>query len=792
LKAVFVLETVDYKWTRGLDQSDIQGLTGASLISLERVSNAASVEADIVFAVEDQSLAGKAKAKIGIQKIRKERDRVLSEISHYQPDFIMCFGPVATASVFNHGNLAEKDLFRQAHYPLGADRPPVYVTVSLNAARWRTGLQKWLEWDVIAAVKGWGQTEWGDYKILQPGTPEWNRMPDELWDRCSRQAPIPQVVGIEPVGLDLETFPGTDPWHPNARIRMVVVTNQIGKAWIVQATSDSQLPYWLKSIIGEPLGICSGSNIKFDYLWLRRFGYRMQNMWCTSMHEHIIDGTNPRTDLKNLAFQYVPKLADYDRDLKLLIKERGGWEHITDEEMYQYAGGDGEASIGAALGQMPVISANFERPARLFRQLYAVFAEMEHNGACVDLDVTRELAGLYEVKLQELREKIVAILGPVNPNSPVALAPALKKAIPNINLRVKEWQRIIGDDDDEDISTKRQILERERHKHPVLDIILEFRSYRTRYSTFIKGVLEKYAKNHHGAFYIHPSFHLDRTETYRSSSSNPNGQNYPKGDDDPVYTIKRQFVSRFPRGQILDADQSQIEIRMAAWLSGDTKMISAIESGEDIHAAMASQMLGKPEAQITEKERDECKARTFLILYGGGGKKLAQDLGIPTKEANKMIREYYETFQGLKHYIDKTRQQVMRDLQVETPFGFIRQFAAPDHWNSAEGWLIQRQAFNTKVQNTAWCVTACALVVIQNEIEKRQLKSKLILQVHDNAIVDVYPGELDEIANIVKWAMEIEAPRITREDYGININIPLQCNIKVGKNWGQTQPLEVL
>ncbi|MCP3657199.1 MAG: hypothetical protein GY766_20290, partial [Herbaspirillum sp.] len=342
----------------------------------------------------------------------------------------------------------------------------------------------------------------------------------------------------------------------------------------------------------------------------------------------------------------------------------------------------------------------------------------------------------------------------------------------------------VGDEEDEETSTKRTVLEREAHKHPVIAKVLEFRKYRTRHSTFIKGVYEKHAVHHSGQWFIHPTYRTDVVETYRLSSQAPNDQNFPRKDnDDPVLTVKKQFISRFNGGKIMEADQSQVEIRWAAMLSGDEKMLEAIASGEDIHTAMAAIMLSKDASEVTSIERQECKARTFLILYGGGAKKLAADLKISRRQAQRMIDEYFQTFVGLRRYIDKVHADVRRDLYVETLWGFRRHFVRPDQWDSPEGWSIQRQAFNTMVQNGAVCVTYCSMIWLDQQLQDEGLKSILFKQVHDSMVVDVYPGEMERVAELVRESME-NAGTIAKK-YGVNITVPLHCDVEVGNNWGE-------
>lgn len=752
-------------------------LTPRTIEMLEGISNRCGLDVDLVFVSQDEMNAGKNKASLTMKNINRERPRVLSEIDAAKADLVICFGPVATACVWGKGNMVESELLRQSHDPLGTGLP-VFVTYSLEAVRWKAGLYRWLEMDVEAAVNGYTDTEWGEYTILQPDTPEWRNMPKDLL------LPEGSVVG-----LDLETYPGLSPWDEDARIRMCVISDRVGRAWVVQATPDSKLPAWVQDLAEDPEVIKTGSNIKFDYKWLRRFGIRMRNMADTSTREHIIDESNPKKDLKSLTFRYVPKLGDYSKAHRDLVRERGGWENVTDAEQYDYCGADGEASIGTYLGQQPRIDAhNLRRPVLLMSRLYEVLAEIEHRGIRISRTTAHELDKLYRDKLSKLRQQITEVLGPININSPTQLARALKEAVPNIKLTERDWVSVVGDDDTDRAVTKRMVLEREAHKHPIIATVLEFRKYRTRHSTFIKGVLEKYGTEHSGGFYIHPSYRTDVVETFRLSSQAPNGQNIPRKDnDDPDLTVKKMYMSRFDGGSFLEGDQSQIEIRTAAWLSQDRKMLEAIDSGEDIHTAMASIMLAKPVSEVTEEERQLCKARTFLILYGGGAKKLSQDLKVSRRAAQRLIDDYFETFTGLRDYIQQTKNRVKVDLQVTTPFGFTRKFNRPDRWDSSEGFRIERQAFNTIVQSTAACITYLAMVRLEEDMRACGLRSLMVGQVHDSILIDVYPGEEDKVSWLMKNTME-NAGDLARE-YGVEFDVPLNCDVELGITWGQQKKL---
>lgn len=176
-KAVFVLGTMDFKAVkRGAAFLD------STLDLLDKVSEQAGVDAEIVLCMQDPLTAGRGKGKPRMKQkdIMAERPRVLDEIGHARPDFVMCFGPVATACVFGKGSLAEGELLRQAHHPLGEDQPPVFVTFGLENVRFKAGLAKWLSLDVQSAAHGWRETEWGDYTVLLPGTEGWDACPSQL------------------------------------------------------------------------------------------------------------------------------------------------------------------------------------------------------------------------------------------------------------------------------------------------------------------------------------------------------------------------------------------------------------------------------------------------------------------------------------------------------------------------------------------------------------------------------------------------------------------------------------
>lgn len=778
MKAVFVLGTLSRFAKRG------DAVSAEDFQVLSDVADGAGVDAEIVFAVQSLDFAGRPQ-KVKMADIRAERDRVLEEIRAHEPDIIMAFGPLAAKCLFNKGNVVLKDSVRQAHEIEGLPCP-VFCTYSLDQVAAKPGVKKWLVLDTKAAAQGFTKTEWGSYDIVVPSDPN--------WDRCSDRYRGLSVGDM--VGFDLETYPGLDSWAPDARIRMAIISSQPGHATVVQLGPDSRLPDWLRRIVESPDIIKAGSNIKFDYKWLRRFGVRMRNMHDTSTAEHILDETNPYKGLKHLTFLYLPKLGDYSKGHRALVAERGGWEFVDDDEQYDYAGADGEASVAAGLTQLQKIEdKNLGAPYRLSMDLYEVLAEVEHNGCIIDMDVNTELDEEFEAAIAELRAEITEELGPINPGSPQQLAEALLANIPKLDLKKRELTRVFDpryeDDDDEDISTDRATLEREADKHPIIETILRWRRLSKLHSTYIKGVQEKYRINRPDGVYLSTTFRTDVVETCRLSSQAPNLQNIPRKpseeDKHPIpleLNPKRQYVSRFEGGYFMEADLSQAELRIAAMLSGDRLMLDALESGEDVHTTMAATFLNKPVAEVTSEERSRCKRLTFLTLYGGGANTLSKQLNIPKDTAKGLLHDYFATFKQLDFYIMRVKSRVKRDLYVEAPFGYRRRFKRPANWNSWEGWRTERQAWNHMVQNTAACCAFVAMVDLQREIERRGLKSKIVLQVHDSIGIDVHPDELDEVARLAKHCLE--NPDTAK--YGIEITVPLVADVEVGRSWGDKEP----
>ena len=748
-------------------------LTDVDLELLGNIADEAKLDVEIVFAVSNPKFAG-AEKKVRAPNIKAERARVVSEIQAAQPEYVFAFGRTAMASLLNTGTSVLKKYRRKTTYI--DDIPcPVHVCDSLSRVYVTPGIRKWLRLDVLAAVAGFNDTIYGEHKLLLPGTPEWEVMPDEFQQ-------------VEAIGFDLETYPGTNPWVPDSHIRMAILSAMEGTATVVQTGSGGCLPEWVSQILVDPTILKGGSDISFDCQWIRRFGGLVENVHDTVMAEHIIDCTDPNKNLKYLTLRYAPQLGDYARPFEETRKKYGGWAGTPDEEFYLYAGGDGEASIAAMLAQNKIIEADpkLTQAWKLADDLYPVLIDMRCAGLCIDKGVNDLLNRQMSAHLEDLVLGIQETLGPINPRSSTQMAKALVEFVPGIDLRERTWVRVLSDAEDEDVSTQRVVLEREADKHPVIGLVLEHRRWAKLHGTYVKALRDKFLVHHGGRDFIHPKLAMS-TETYRLAGSEPSPHQIPrkpKEGDSETLNVKRQFISRFEGGLILNADYAQMEMRIAAQESSDSSLLNAISEG-DVHLNTASMMFRQDAGTITEDMRTAAKTIGFATLYGAGKGRISKLLGISQREAEGLIGQYFRVYPTLRQYIYDTYAYVMQHLSVTTPFGFTRTFMRPAHgnWEGFEGARIKRQGFNTIIQSTAACVMYVALIEMRERLSL--FNSQLICTVHDSVMIDCPPGELEVVSRLISGVMS----NPDTKKYGYELTVPLAVDLEAGNSWGTLEKI---
>lgn len=391
--------------------------------------------------------------------------------------------------------------------------------------------------------------------------------------------------------------------------------------------------------------------------------------------------------------------------------------------------------------------------------LVTVLAHLEINGFLVDDNQLKEFADKLGEKIDALTNEIYMLAGEeFNINSPKQLGVILFE-----KLELKPVKKTKTG-----YATNADVLEKLRDKHPIVNFITEYRQLAKLKSTYCDGLTAVVNPNTHR---IHSVFTQTVTVTGRLSSTEPNLQNIPTRTE-LGREIRKMFVAK--EGYVLvDADYSQIELRVLAHIANDETMINAFRNNEDIHAVTASQVLGIPLEDVTKEQRSSAKAVNFGIVYGIGEFSLAQDLHISVKEAKAYIESYLEKYHGVRNYMESIKEQAKKDGYVKTMLNRIRYIPELKSPNYNIRQFGERVALNTPIQGTAADIIKLAMVRVDNRLINEGLKSKLILQVHDELIVEAHKDEVDKVKQILSEEMQ----------NAMELNVPLKVDMSTGHSW---------
>ena len=391
--------------------------------------------------------------------------------------------------------------------------------------------------------------------------------------------------------------------------------------------------------------------------------------------------------------------------------------------------------------------------------LVTVLAHLEINGFLVDDNQLKEFADKLGEKIDALTNEIYMLAGEeFNINSPKQLGVILFE-----KLELKPVKKTKTG-----YATNADVLEKLRDKHPIVNFIMEYRQLANLKSTYCDGLTAVVNPNTHR---IHSVFTQTVTVTGRLSSTEPNLQNIPTRTE-LGREIRKMFVAK--EGYVLvDADYSQIELRVLAHIANDETMINAFRNNEDIHAVTASQVLGIPLEDVTKEQRSSAKAVNFGIVYGIGEFSLAQDLHISVKEAKAYIESYLEKYHGVRNYMESIKEQAKKDGYVKTMLNRIRYIPELKSPNYNIRQFGERVALNTPIQGTAADIIKLAMVRVDNRLINEGLKSKLILQVHDELIVEAHKDEVDKVKQILSEEMQ----------GAMELNVPLKVDMSTGHSW---------
>ncbi len=400
---------------------------------------------------------------------------------------------------------------------------------------------------------------------------------------------------------------------------------------------------------------------------------------------------------------------------------------------------------------------------KLFREvempLLDVLAAMEAAGVLVDPAVLEELGQEFAARLEGLAEDIYALAGErFNINSTQQLGEILFKKLGLPAARKTKTG----------FSTDAAVLEELAARHPIAALVLQYRHFTKLLGTYVEG-LKGLIDPETGR--VHTTFHQTVAATGRLSSSDPNLQNIPVREE-MGRRLRRAFVA--PPGHVLlAADYSQIELRILAHFAGDEALVRAFHEGADIHRATAAEVFGVAQEDVTEAMRDAAKVVNFGVVYGISDYGLAQNLNIGRAEARGFIDGYFARFPGVRRYMEEIVAQARREGMVRTLFGRVRPIPEINSKNYARRQFAERTALNTPIQGTAADIIKRAMVRLHRELERGGYRSRLILQVHDELILEVPEAELCPVRALVTEVMEGAA----------ELAVPLKVDVKVGPNW---------
>ncbi len=385
--------------------------------------------------------------------------------------------------------------------------------------------------------------------------------------------------------------------------------------------------------------------------------------------------------------------------------------------------------------------------------LVKVLFEMEKAGVKIDVEAIKELSANYHVELDALTDEIYALAGEkFNINSPKQLMSILFEKLA-IEYKGKK-------------STSIEVLNDIKDKHPIVEKLIRYRKINKLISTYLDGMLE-YVSNDGK---IHTTYMQRTTSTGRLSSREPNLQNLPIRDDEGRQ-LRKMFTSSFENGTIISADYNQIELRLIANFSGDENMIADYLSGKDIHTATASKIFGVPETEVTPNMRRVAKSVNFGIIYGISAFGLSQNIGTTPKEAGAFINKYLEIYPKVKIYGDEQIALARENGFVSTIMGRVRHIPDINSNNHTVRGFAERTAKNMPLQGSASDIIKIAMINVFKRFQEENLKSKLTVQIHDELIVDCFPGESDKVKSILKQEMENV----------VSLQVPLIASISEGK-----------
>ena len=507
-----------------------------------------------------------------------------------------------------------------------------------------------------------------------------------------------------------------------------------------------------------------GQNLKYDLEVLRNYGIELKGKMWDTMIAHYLIQPELHHNMDYMAEIYLNyQTIHIDELIGPKGKNQKSMRSLLPSQVYEYAAEDADITLRLKNKLEPELKKaecedlfyNIEMP------LMPVLAGMEMNGVCLDTASLAETSKQFTNRMNEIEARIYELAGErFNIASPKQVGEILfdKLKIVEKAKKTKTGQYV----------TSEEVLQQLRNKHEIVADILEHRGLKKLIGTYIDA-LPKLINPKTG--HIHTSFNQTITATGRLSSSDPNLQNIPiRGEDGKE--IRKAFIPE-PGCLFFSADYSQIELRVMAHLSQDAEMIKVFSEGKDLHAATAANIYKKPIEEVTRDERTKSKRANFGIIYGITVFGLAERLDIPRDEAKMLIDGYFDTFPQVHDYMEKSKEVAREKGYVTTLFGRRRYLPDINSHNATVRGFAERNAINAPIQGTAADIIKVAMIRIYNRFKAEGIRSKMILQVHDELNFSVYPDEKEKVEGIVLQEMQ----------NALNLSVPLIADSGFGKNW---------
>lgn len=596
-----------------------------------------------------------------------------------------------------------------------------------------------------------------------------NTMPHSYYlaDTAEKQIALcEQLLQEKSFAFDTETD-GLDPLTAGLVGMSFAIREQ--EAWYVPVPANQEeatdIVLRLAPALQHPEIEKVGQNIKFDILALRKYGVRVKGPLFDTMLAHYLLNPELRHGMDYLAETYLKyKTVPIEDLIGPKGKKQASMRTVPIEQIKEYAAEDADVTLrlkhyfAPLLKQEGLESLFFE----MEMPLIYVLAEMEATGVKLDTNALKQSSEVLSQQLIALEQSIYELAGQTfNINSTKQVGEIL---FDKLKLDEKAKKTKTGG-----YSTSEEVLEKIRGKHPIVGKLLEYRGIKKLLSTYIDALP---ALIHPETGKIHTSFNQAVTATGRLSSTNPNLQNIPVRDE-LGREIRKAFIADDDDCIFFSADYSQIELRLMAHLSNDPHMVEAFCSGADIHAATAAKIYGIPVEEVTSDMRRKAKTANFGIIYGISVFGLAERLSIPRAESKELIDGYFQTYPRIKEYMEESIRVAKEKGYVETLFKRKRFLPDINSHNAIVRGYAERNAINAPIQGSAADIIKLAMIRIHQRFEAEHLKSRMILQVHDELNFNVRKEEFDRVKEIVLDCME----------HVLQLRVPLIADCGEGKNW---------